>query len=57
MPLKPGDKWTGLDTLRVIDTNSGEIVLDGLILTDMDISPEANRVTMMVSSDISNGEN
>ena len=55
LPLKPGDRWVGLDTLRVIDTTTGKIVLDGLILTDMDINPEQNRVTMMVSSDISNG--
>lgn len=53
MPLEPGDHWTGLDTLRVVDTNTGEVVLDGLILTDMDIDPRQNRVTMMVSSDIS----
>ena len=52
MPLNPGDKWTGLDTLRVVEESTGEIILDGLILSDMDIAPYENRVTMMVSSDI-----
>lgn len=52
MPLEPGDKWTGLDTLRVVDESTGEIILDGLILSDMDIAPYENRVTMIVSSDI-----
>lgn len=54
MPLEGGDRWVGLDTLRVIDESGDEIILDGLILTDMDINPDENRVTMMVSSDISN---
>ncbi|QSG06364.1 hypothetical protein HSR121_2032 [Halapricum desulfuricans] len=35
-----------------MDEASGKIVVDGLILTDMDIDPRQNRVTMMVSSDI-----
>ena len=57
MPLKGGDRWTGLDTLRVVDVATGNVVLDGLILTDMDIDPHQNRVTMMVSSDIQNDTN
>lgn len=57
MPLEGGDRWVGLDTLRVIDESGDEIILDGLILTDMDINPDENRVTMMVSSDISNETN
>lgn len=52
MPLERGDTWCGLDTLRVVDESTGEVVLDGLILADMDIAPDENRVTMVVSSDI-----
>ena len=52
MPLESGDRWVGLDTLRVIDVAKDEIILDGLIITDMDINPHENRVIMMVSSDI-----
>lgn len=52
MPLVGGDRWCGLDTLRVIDESTNEIVLDGSIIVDMDISPDEGRVTMTVSSDI-----
>ncbi|WP_143420912.1 hypothetical protein [Halorubrum halodurans] len=52
MPLTPGEKWSGLDTLRIVDEARGKVVLDGLMITGMDIDPSHNRVTMMVSSDI-----
>jgi hypothetical protein len=52
MPLKGGDRWVGLDTLRVLDKADNEIVLDGPIIVDMDIDPDENRVTVVVSSDI-----
>lgn len=56
LPLKGGDRWVGLDTLRVLDVSTGQIILDGHIITDMDISADKNRVTMMVSSDIQNDD-
>lgn len=52
MPLDHGDTWSGLDTLRVVDAATGEVVTDGSLITDMDIDPRENRVTMTVSSDI-----
>lgn len=56
LPLEGGDRWVGLDTLRVLDVSTGQIILDGHIITDMDIDPHHNRVTMMVSSDIQNDD-
>lgn len=52
MPHTPGEPWKGLDTLRIIDQKHGKVILDGMIITDMDINPAQNRVTMIVSSDI-----
>jgi hypothetical protein len=53
MPLRGGDCWRGLDTLAVVDESTGETIVSGCILTDMDIDPHENLVTMFVSSDIS----
>jgi hypothetical protein len=50
--LKGGDTWRGLDTLRVVDDATGEVVTDGCLIMDMDIDADAGRVTMTVSSDI-----
>jgi hypothetical protein len=52
MALKPGDRWVGLDTLRVVDEVTGELLTDGFIVVDMDIDPDENRITLTVSSDI-----
>lgn len=52
MPLEPGTPWKGLDTLRIVDEKHGKIILEGMIISDMDIDPIHNRVTMIVSSDI-----
>lgn len=54
MPLEPGDQWYGLDTLRVIDEATGEIVTEGAILRDMDIDPDENVVTITVNGDVGN---
>jgi len=54
MPLKGGDVWAGLSTLRVEDESTGEIITDGFIVTGMDICPNENRIILSVSSDISN---
>lgn len=52
MTLEPGDVWTGLDTLRVIDDATGEVLTEGCLITGMDIDPDENLITMSVSSDI-----
>lgn len=52
MPLKSGDSWRGLDTLRIVDNKYGKVILDGMIISDMDINPTQNRVTIIVNSDI-----
>lgn len=55
MPLNPGDTWTGLDVLVVVDEATGERLLENVIVSDMDINPGKNEITMFVSSDISYG--
>lgn len=52
MVLEPGDVWTGLDTLRVEDNSTGEVLTDGCIVLDMDIDVDEGLITMIVSSDI-----
>jgi hypothetical protein len=52
LPLNGGDCWKGLDTLRVVDDATGEVLTDGNIVMDMDIDPELGLITMTVSSDI-----
>jgi len=50
--LEPGDRWVGLDTLRVIDSATGDVLTDGTIIQDMDIDPTEGVVEIIVSSDI-----
>jgi hypothetical protein len=52
VPLEPGDTWRGLDTLRVVDDATGEVLTDGNIVMDMNINPDEGLITMIVSSDI-----
>jgi hypothetical protein len=52
MPLNHGDVWKGLDTLRVEDQATGEVLTDGCIVMDMDIDADEGLITMIVSSDI-----
>jgi len=52
LPLEHGTPWKGLDTLRVEDSATGEVLTDGCMVMDMDIDPEKGLITMVVSSDI-----
>lgn len=52
MALEGGDYWSGLDTLRVVDESTGEIITDGGIVCDMDIDPHDGRITFTISTDI-----
>jgi hypothetical protein len=52
LPLNPGDRWAGLDTLKVVDNSTGDVLTEGNIVLDMDIDPKEGLITMIVSSDI-----
>lgn len=55
MSLEPGDRLFGPLFLTVKDAKTGEILVTGGILEDMDIDPREGLVTIEVNNDVGYG--
>ena len=52
LPLEGDDRLSGILDLIVVDSATGEQLVAGVFIEDMDISADQKRVTMTVNSDI-----